>query len=39
MFTIILAFINAKYRADYEFLFIATFLIDITMWQSISSLF
>lgn len=31
MFTVILAWINAKYKCDYEFLFFATVFLDMVL--------
>jgi len=39
MFTIILAYINIKYKAAYELLFVATFILDLVMWEAIAEIF
>ena len=39
MFTIILAWMNAKYDQDYCFLFLGTVYIDVTMVENLWKLF
>jgi len=39
MFTLVLAYINAKYDYNYELLFVVTFLIDISILDTIQKLF
>ena len=36
MFTVILAFINSKFKTNYELLFLGTILIDISIVDAIS---
>lgn len=38
MFTLILAFINAKYNENYQLLFLGTFLIDCAIIDAISNI-
>lgn len=35
MVTLLLAWINAKYKAEYELLFLGTFLIDMTIVEAV----
>ena len=35
MFTLVLAWINARYKSNYELLFIGTFLIDIILINAV----
>jgi len=39
MFTLLLAFVNAKYRSDYGTLFFATFLMDMYAITMIGKIF
>jgi len=39
MFTVILAFINAKHKHDYELLFFGTMMVDIEMFQALSKIY
>jgi len=34
-FTLILAFINSKYKSDYQMLFVGTFLLDMAIIQGV----
>lgn len=39
MFTVLLAFIDAKYNIDFKYLYLGTVCIDMSMWDSIGKLF
>ena len=39
MFTLLLAWINAKYKFDYELVFLGTFIIDIVLINNMCAIF
>ena len=39
MFTVLLAWINIKYKWDYDFLFVGTFIIDVSLIQMLEKIF
>ena len=39
MFTLLLAWINAKYKFDYELLFLGAFILDATLINNVCAIF